>query len=74
MTFHAYIANIEKKTGKTIQELTSLAHQNGLAGEALKASNLVAWLKQEFGLGHGHAMAVYAVLKSEHRGGGCGAK
>jgi hypothetical protein len=23
----------------------------------------VAWLKQDFDLGHGHAMAIYALLK-----------
>jgi len=25
----------------------------------------VAWLKKDFDLGHGHAMAIYAVLKPE---------
>jgi len=26
---------------------------------------LVAWLKQEFDLGHGHSMAIWAVFKEE---------
>ena len=30
----------------------------------VKAGDIVSWLKEDFGLGHGHAMAIYAVLKS----------
>jgi len=29
-----------------------------------KAREIVVWLKKDFGLGHGQAMAIYAVLKS----------
>ena len=29
----------------------------------VKAGRIVAWLKEDFGLGHGHAMAIYATLK-----------
>lgn len=31
----------------------------------MKATELVAWLKQEFDLGHGHSMAVWAVFKDK---------
>ncbi|NJK96010.1 MAG: DUF4287 domain-containing protein [Bacteroidales bacterium] len=30
-----------------------------------KAGDIVAWLKQDFELGHGHAMAIYALLKGK---------
>ena len=30
----------------------------------MKAGELVAWLKQEFDLGHGHSMAVWAAFKN----------
>jgi len=29
----------------------------------VKAMEVVAWLKKDFGLGHGYAMAIYAVFK-----------
>jgi len=29
----------------------------------VKAGEIVAWLKEEFDLGHGHSMAIYALLK-----------
>jgi hypothetical protein len=29
----------------------------------IKAGEIVKWLKEEFDLGHGHSMAIYALLK-----------
>ncbi|MGZ6005124.1 MAG: DUF4287 domain-containing protein [Candidatus Saccharimonadales bacterium] len=65
MTFQAYIENIKAKTGKTPQELKDLATRAGVYRPDMKAGELVAWLKQEFDLGHGHYMAIWAVFKNE---------
>ena len=65
MTFEAYIANIKAKTGKTPLELKKLAEKAGVFHKDMKAGDLVAWLKKEFDLGHGHSMAIWAVFKDE---------
>ena len=31
----------------------------------VKAGAVVAWIKEDFGLGHGHAMAIVALLKGK---------
>jgi hypothetical protein len=63
MSFQAYLDNIQAKTGKTATELKVLAAQAGVLRSDMKASELLAWLKEEFNLGHGHAMAIWAVFK-----------
>ena len=63
MSFQAYIDNIKKKTGKTPEDFKKLAKKKGLLKPEVKAMEVVNWLKKEFGLGHGHAMAIYAVFK-----------
>jgi hypothetical protein len=68
MSFQAYMDNIKTKTGKSPADFRKLAEQKGFLSkgklvEGIKAGEIVAWLKEEFDLGHGHAMAVYAVLK-----------
>jgi hypothetical protein len=62
MTFQAYLDNIERQTGKTPEGFRALAQRNGLLREGLKAGELVAWIKRDFDLGHGHAMAVWAAF------------
>lgn len=64
MTFQAYLDNIRTKTGKSPEDFYALAKEKGLVGPGLKAGRLVAWLKEEFALGHGHAMAIWAVFKT----------
>ena len=63
MTFQAYLDNIKAKTGKTPADFEKLAKKNRLLEPGVKAGQIVAWLKKDFELGHGHAMAIYAVLK-----------
>jgi hypothetical protein len=63
MSFQAYLDNIEAKTCKTPQELIDLAHAKGF-GKDTKAGEIVDWLKEDFDLGRGHAMALVAVIKN----------
>jgi hypothetical protein len=63
MTFQAYIDNIKAKTGKTPEDFKALAAKKGLLKAEVKAGEIVAWLKKDFGLGRGHSMAIYALLK-----------
>ena len=63
MSFQAYLDNIEAKTGKTPEDFRKLAKRKGLLTEGTKAMQVVNWLKSDFGLGQGHAMAIYAVFK-----------
>ena len=63
MSFQAYLDNIKAKTGKTPEDLYRLAVKTGLYSPDMKATELVAWLRKEFGLGQGHSMAIWAVWK-----------
>lgn len=62
MSFQAYLDNIEAKTGKTPSDFIALAHTKGFTPET-KTGDIVAWLKADFSLGHGHAMAMTHVIK-----------
>jgi hypothetical protein len=74
MTFQAYLDNIKTKTGKSPEDFKRLAAkkgftENGTLRAGVKAGEIVAWLKKDFELGHGHAMAIVALLKgSKGRG------
>lgn len=63
MSFQGYLDTIKAKTGKTPEDFKALAAEKGLLNESVKAGEIVAWLKNDFGLGHGHAMAIYTVFK-----------
>jgi hypothetical protein len=65
MSFQAYLDNIRAKTGKTPAQLKASAAKAGVYKPDMKAGELVAWLKEEYDLGHGHSMAVWAVFKDE---------
>ena len=64
MSFQAYLDNIKTKTGKTPADFRALAQKKGLLKPGTKPGEIVAWLKADFGLGHGHAMAIVYVLKN----------
>ncbi|PSR56487.1 DUF4287 domain-containing protein [Adhaeribacter arboris] len=68
MSFQAYLTNIKTKTGKEPEDFKVIAEQkgftqNGKLKPEKKAGEIVQWLKEDFELGHGHAMAIYALLK-----------
>ena len=68
MSFHAYLETIKTKTGKGPEDFKKLAEQKGFLKkgkiiEGIKAGQIVQWLKEDFELGHGHAMAMYALFK-----------
>ena len=63
MSFQAYLDAVEKKTGKTPQQLVDEAHAKGFVPDT-KAGEIVAWLADDYGLGRGHAMALVHVVKN----------
>ena len=72
MSYQAYLTNIQAKTGKSPADFRALAEKkgftlNGQIAVGVKAGTIVQWLKDDFQLGHGHAMAIYALLKGMKR-------
>lgn len=70
MSFQAYLDNIEAKTGKNSAQFRQWGADKGFAtadglAPGVKAGAIIAALKDEFGLGHGHAMAIVALLKGK---------
>ena len=63
MTFKAYLDNIQTQTGLKAKDFIALAKEKGFMEPGVKAGDIVAWLKKDYGLGHGHAMAIVLVLK-----------
>lgn len=64
VTFQAYLDSVKAKTGLSPEDFRALAAEKGLLAPGTKAGDVVSWLKADYGLGHGHAMAVYGTLKS----------
>lgn len=63
MSFQAYLDNIEGKTGKNPNEFIALAKAKGF-GKDTKAGEILTWLKEDYGLGRGHGMALIHVIKN----------
>jgi Domain of unknown function (DUF4287) len=68
MSFQAYIDNVKTKTGLGPAEFKALAEAKGFISDGaiaagVNATQITNWLKADFSLGHGHAMAIYALIK-----------
>lgn len=66
--------NIQTKTGKSPTDFKKLAEKKGFLkggklAEGVKAGEVVQWLKDEHALGHGHAMALFALFKGAKKEG-----
>jgi len=59
VTYKAYIDNIKTQTGKGPEQYRAMAKRKGLT----KHNELLAWLKTDMGLGHGHANAIILYIK-----------
>ena len=74
MSFQAYLETIERTTGKKPADFRVLAAERGFTADGgiapgVKAGQITDWLKGDYGLGHGHAMAIYALLKGAKQEG-----
>lgn len=61
---------MEAKSGKSAEDLKAIATEKGLAdanglAPGVKATAVIDWLKQDFDLGHGHAMSIVAYIKGK---------
>ena len=65
MTFQAYLDNIEKQTGVSAEEMVKQVVKKGLTKPGTKATQITDWLKADYELGHGHAMAIVKLLKDK---------
>lgn len=59
------VAAVELKTGKSVADFAKLAASKGLGGADTKPGAIMKWLKEDFGLGHGQAMAVAHAIRSQ---------
>ena len=66
MSYKAYMQGVEEKSGKTQEDLYSIANQKGFIEEdkiVAAHKELLMWLKEEIGLGHVQANFVIAYLR-----------
>ena len=68
INLQTYYENIKKKTGKTPTDFKKLAIakgfvEKGVLKPTVKAGEVIAWLKKDFDLGHGHSLAIYHSFK-----------
>lgn len=63
MSYQAYLDAIEQKTGRTPRQLLDEAGERGF-GPGTRATEFVAWIKDDYDVGRGYAMALFGVLKN----------
>lgn len=63
MTYDAYLKTIKEKTGKDPDDFKKLAAEKGLT----TYKELMAWLKSEHGLGHGHANVIAHIVTEDDK-------
>jgi hypothetical protein len=62
MSFQAYLDAVETKTGLTPRQLLEIAQSKGFDQPGVKAGTILEWLKEDYGLGRGHGMALVHVI------------
>jgi hypothetical protein len=59
MSFQAYLDKVEELTGKTPNDFITMAKKKKLT----QHNDIIAWLKNDYGLGLGHARAIAYVIQ-----------
>ena len=58
MSFQAYLDKVEEITGKTPNQFIAMAKEKNLT----EHKEVLSWLKNDYGLGTGHARAIAQVI------------
>ena len=66
LPLQAYLYTVEEKTGLAPRELLKAAEASGFASPETRASDVKSWLKSEYGLGPGHALLIFHLIRNEH--------
>lgn len=64
MSFQAYIDTIKAKTGLDPEDFRVIAEERGLLAADVKVGQIVDWLKADYDLGRGHAMALVTTFRT----------
>ncbi|MGH2959950.1 MAG: DUF5655 domain-containing protein [Solirubrobacterales bacterium] len=63
MSMDSYFANIEKQTGMTPDDFMAAAKKKGMLADGVTATQVIDWLKADYGLGYGHSGAIYKMIR-----------
>lgn len=63
MSFQTYLDNIKAKTGMTPDDFLAAAKEKGMLEPGVTATQITDWLKADYGLGYGHAGAIYKLIR-----------